>query len=85
MGRLEGQHLAVLFQQGLDFGQRRAGARRQDQFGGIVVDDAAMPANCQCLAPIGRRLGSDQKVLGASADKSEWPTFGECPGDLLGK
>ena len=39
--RLERQHLLAFVQCGLEFRQRRAAAHRDDQFGRLVVDDAA--------------------------------------------
>ncbi len=44
------QHLALLGQGGIEFGQRRAGTDRGHQFGGVVVHQAAMATDVQRLA-----------------------------------
>ena len=43
VGRLEGEALAVAGEQRLDLGERRAGARREHQFGRLVERDAGQP------------------------------------------
>ena len=57
MRRLEGQHLTVGGQLGLQIGQRRAGAHRDDEFGRVIVDDAAIRRHVQQAMPILRRDG----------------------------
>jgi hypothetical protein len=47
--RLESKHLVVFGKHRFDFEERRAGARRDDQFGRIVGDDAAMRARVEDL------------------------------------
>src|SRR6185437_147386 len=64
MRRLEREHLALFGQQRFEFGQRRAGPRGEDQFFGMVVDDAAMIAERQRFA---LHLTAEE-VLGTATD-----------------
>ena len=63
MRRLEGEHLGMVGQRGLDFQQRRAGACGDDQFGWVIGDDAAMRARVEDVSL--QRL--PVPVLGAAA------------------
>ena len=55
-GRLEGQHLAIRLEKGLDLGQRRPGPGGENQLGGIVVDEAAVGCGVQGIARDGASL-----------------------------
>ena len=63
--RLEGQELASRRQRRFDFGQRRAAARGDDQFGRLVADDAAVAARIEHLA---RQRAAVEVLAAAAAD-----------------
>src|SRR5690606_25927101 len=48
--RLAGQHLPTRGQRFVDLAQRRAGPRRDDQFAGLITEDAAVRAQRQAFA-----------------------------------
>jgi hypothetical protein len=68
MRRFEGEHLALVSQHGLEFGQRRAATRGHDQFGRFVFDDAGVRTRVER----GRgREGPAVERLAAAADDGE--------------
>src|SRR5687767_4508928 len=67
MRRLERQALAVRLQCALKLGERRAAARRHDQLGRLVIDDAGVAARVEHLAA--RRVAVE--ILGAAAAQAQ--------------
>lgn len=72
MGRLEGQHLIMLGQGRFEFRERRAAARRDDELGRIVRDDAPVGARIEYLSLKGLAV----PVLGAGAAQAQRPLVG---------
>ena len=81
MGRLEGQVLAVLGQQRLQFSQRGAGQRRHHQFTGLVAADAAQRPGIEDL-PL--QLLAVEVLAAAPAD-AQHRAIGQRGSDLVGK
>jgi hypothetical protein len=65
--RLAGEELSPCRQRRLQFGQRRAAARGDHQFGRLVVDDAGMAAGVEQLA----RQRPAVKILAAAATNAQ--------------
>ena len=68
MRRLKRQVLAAFRQGRFDFRQRRAGARSEHQFGGIVGHDAAVFACVQHIGIFGPRLFAIKIFCAAALD-----------------
>ncbi len=79
--RLEGQHLAVGVQQGLDVAEQGSGAGGDDQLAGRVVGDAGVSGQGQDLAV---DLAAIEE-LGVAADDAQGAAFGGGAADLVGQ
>ncbi len=77
--RLEGQHLTLIGQRRFDFGQGRAAARRDHEFGRVVVHDAPIGRHIERLSH--RRVAIP--ILGAARHDAQRLALGIGSGDAV--
>src|SRR6516165_8180185 len=78
--RLEGEHLAGLFQRGLDLAERGAGAGSQHQLARLVVTDAGEKSQVEYMGRLDR---PSELTLRPAGDELDGFLGGERAGDLV--